>query len=196
MNFPSVLNRDSGMLRKIDLASGLAVDGHAPGIIGRDLNAYVSAGIFSDHESVTATEAAEKLSLGMHIMIREGSSEKNLEALLPLVTDLTYTRCMFVVDDLTCIDLLRDGDLDALLRKAVRLGLEPVRAIQMVTINPATYFQLQRVGAVAPGYLANLVVLDDLESINVQRLVQGQSRGETRKSLIQRQNTEICNSDV
>ena len=96
-------------------------------------------------------------------MIREGSSEKNLEALLPLVTDKTYKRCLFVVDDRSCSDLLKDGDIDAVVRKAIKLGLEPVRAIQLATINAAERFGLKRIGAVAPGYLANLLVIEDLE---------------------------------
>jgi len=118
----------------------------------------------------------------MDLMIREGSSEKNLEELLPLVTDLTYKRCMFVVDDRTCrrcllvvddrsaVDLLRDGDVDAVVRKAVRLGLEPVRAIQMATLNAAEHFRLYDVGAVAPGYRANLVVLESLDEVRVGRV--------------------------
>jgi adenine deaminase len=100
-------------------------------------------------------------------MIREGSSEKNLDALLPLVTDKTYKRCMFVVDDRSCADLMRDGDIDAVVRKAIQHGLDPVRAIQLATINPAGYFRLARLGAIAPGYLANLIVISDLSSLPV-----------------------------
>jgi len=103
----------------------------------------------------------------MFIMIREGSSEKNLDALLPLVTDKTYKRCLFVVDDRSCADLLREGDIDAVLRKAIHRGLDPVRAIQMATINTAEYFRLDRLGAVAPGYFANLIVLDDLSDLQI-----------------------------
>ena len=101
----------------------------------------------------------------MYLMIREGSSEKNLDALLPLVTDKTYPRCMFVVDDRSCGDLLRDGDIDAVVRKAIKNGLDPITAIRMATINPATYFGLRRWGAVAPGYLANLVISRDLSDL-------------------------------
>ena len=103
----------------------------------------------------------------MWVMIREGSSEKNLDALLPLVTDKTYGRFLFVVDDRSCGDLLRDGDIDAVVRKAIRRGLDPVRAIQMATINSAKYFRLDRLGAVAPGYLANLIVIGDLPSLEI-----------------------------
>ena len=167
MNFPGVLAGDAGVLSKIEMASGKIVDGHAPGVSGKDLAAYIAAGISSDHESVTLAEAEDKLRQGMFVMIREGSSEKNLEALLPLVTDKTYKRCLFVVDDRSCADLLRDGDIDAVVRKAIRKGLDPVRAIQMATINTAGYFRLDGLGAVAPGYFANLIVLDDLSNFQV-----------------------------
>jgi len=168
MNFPGVLGGDAGVLSKIDLARGKVVDGHAPGVSGKDLNAYIAAGIYSDHESVSLEEAREKLRRGMWVMIREGSSEKNLDALLPLVTDKTYKRCFFVVDDRSCSDLLRDGDIDAVVRKAIYRGLDPVRAIQMATINTAEYFRLDRLGAVAPGYLANLIVISDLANLKVE----------------------------
>jgi len=165
MNFPGVIGADEGVLGKIDIAQGRGIDGHAPGVSGRNLNAYIAAGIHSDHESISLAEAREKLAKGMFIMIREGSSEKNLDALLPLVTDKTYKRCLFVVDDRSCADLLRDGDIDAVVRKAIKRGLDPVRAIQLATINPAEYFRLERLGAVAPGYFANLIVCDDLSSL-------------------------------
>jgi adenine deaminase len=116
---------------------------------------------------VALEEAREKLEKGMFIMIREGSSEKNLEALLPLVTDKTYKRCLLVVDDRSAYDLLHDGDIDAVVRKAIRLGLEPVRAIQLATINTAEYFRLDGLGAIAPGYFANILALDDLANLSV-----------------------------
>ncbi len=167
MNFPGVLAGDAGVLSKIESARGRVVDGHAPGVSGKDLSAYIAAGIRSDHESVILTEAEEKLRRGMFIMIREGSSEKNLGALLPLVTDKTYKRCLLVVDDRSCVDLLRDGDIDAVVRQAIRRGLDPVRAIQMATINTAEYFRRDSLGAVAPGYFANLMVLDDLADFEI-----------------------------
>ena len=165
MNFPGVIGGDASVLSKVDLARGKVIDGHAPGVSGKDLAAYIAAGILSDHESVSLSEARDKLRQGMFIMIREGSSEKNLDALLPLVTDKTFKRCFFVVDDRSCADLLRDGDIDAVVRKAIRRGLDPVRAIQMATINTAEYFRLDKLGAVAPGYLANLIVLNDLPNL-------------------------------
>ncbi len=167
MNFPGVLGANAGVLSKINLARGKVVDGHAPGVTGKNLTAYIAAGIYSDHESVSLDEAREKFRQGMWVMIREGSSEKNLDALLPLVTDKTYKRCLFVVDDRNCVDLLRDGDIDAVVRKAIGRGLDPVRAIQMATINTADYFRLDRLGAVAPGYMANLIVLSELSSLQV-----------------------------
>jgi len=167
MNFPGVISGDANVLSKINLAEGKVIDGHAPGVTGRDLTAYIAAGILSDHESVSLDEAREKLRQGMWVMIREGSSEKNLDALLPLVTDKTYKRCMFVVDDRSCVDLLRDGDIDAVVRKAIQRGLDPVRAIQLATINPAEYFRLARLGAIAPGYLANLIVIGELASLRI-----------------------------
>ena len=167
MNFSGVLGGDENVLSKINLARGKVIDGHAPGVGGKNLNAYIAAGILSDHESTSLEEARQKLRQGMYIMIREGSSEKNLDALLPLVTDKTYKRCMFVVDDRSCLDLLRDGDIDAVVRKAIHSGLDPVRAIQMATINTAEYFRLDRLGAIAPGYQANLIVIDELSNLSI-----------------------------
>ncbi|XUX01375.1 MAG: adenine deaminase [Dehalogenimonas sp.] len=167
MNFPGVLFGDDSVLGKIKASDGKVIDGHAPGLTGRDLNAYVSAGIGSDHESTRLEEARGKLARGLYIMIREGSTEKNLAELLPLVTDKTYKRCMFVVDDRSCSDLKRDGDIDAVVRKAIRLGLDPVRAIQLATINPAEYFGLIQTGAIAPGYAANLLIASDLEKFEI-----------------------------
>ncbi len=167
MNFPGVLMRDEEVLKKLRLAKGKVIDGHAPGVSGKDLNAYLAAGASSDHESTAIEEGREKLRRGMYLMIREGSSEKNLDELLPLVTDKTYKRCLFVTDDRTCADLLREGDIDAVVRKAIARGLDPIRAIQMATINTAEHFRLRQVGAVAPGYVANLIVIDDLSKLSV-----------------------------
>ncbi|MBA7559850.1 MAG: adenine deaminase [Dehalococcoidia bacterium] len=167
MNFPGVISGDEAVLKKIEFARGKIIDGHAPGLSGRALSAYIAAGIYSDHECVALDEAKEKLRQGMFIMLREGSSEKNLEALLPLVTDKNWPRCMFVVDDRSGADLLRDGDIDAVVRKAIRLGLEPVRAIQLATINTAGYFRREGLGGIAPGYFADLIVLGDLPKLRI-----------------------------
>jgi adenine deaminase len=167
MNFPGVVSGDEEVLQKIGASKGKVIDGHAPGLTGKELNAYLSAGILSDHESTTLEEGKEKLRRGMYLMIREGSSEKNLDALLPLVTDNTYKRCFFVVDDRSCSDLLREGDIDAVVRKAIDRGLEPVRAIQMATINPAEYFRLYDRGGIGPGYMANLMTITDLAKLEI-----------------------------
>ncbi len=182
MNYPGVIFGDTEMLAKTASAQGKIVDGHAPGVSGLNLNAYIGAGIGSDHESVTLAEAAEKLRRGMYVMIREGSSEKNLEALLPLVTDKTYPRCFFVVDDRHAEDILHDGDIDAVVRKAIKLGLDPVRAIQMATINTANYFRLDKLGAIAPGYYANFIVFDNLKDFRVKAVYyRGQKVAENGK---------------
>jgi len=167
MNFPGVVSGSKEVLDKIIVSKGRVIDGHAPGLGGKELNAYMAAGILSDHESTTLEEGREKLKRGMYLMIREGSSEKNLSTLLPLVTDNTYKRCLFVVDDRSCSDLLREGDIDAVVRKAISEGLEPVRAIQMATINTAEHFRLHDRGALAPGYLADLVTITDLSRLEI-----------------------------
>ena len=167
MNFPGVVSGDEEILKKISASKGKVIDGHAPGLAGKELNAYLSAGILSDHESTTLEEGKEKLRRGMYLMIREGSSEKNMDALLPLVTDNTYKRCFFVVDDLSCFDLLREGDIDAVVRKAIDRGLEPIRAIQMATINAAEYFRLHDRGGIGPGYIANLITITDLAKLEI-----------------------------
>ena len=166
MNFPGVINGDKEVLKKITAAQDKVIDGHAPGVTNKHLNAYIAAGIYSDHESTSTEEGREKLRRGMHLMIREGSSEKNLDALLPLVNDKTYKRCFFVVDDRSCSDLLHEGDIDAVVRKAIQKGLEPIRAIQMATLNTAEYFRLYDRGGIAPGYIANLVTFTDLPQLN------------------------------
>jgi adenine deaminase len=167
MNFPGVINCDREVLDKLIASKGRVIDGHAPGLGGKELNAYMAAGILSDHESTTLEEGREKLERGMWLMIREGSSEKNLDTLLPLVTDNTYKRCFFVVDDRSCSDLLRDGDVDAVVRKAINRGLEPIRALQMATINTAEYRRLHDRGAIAPGYLADLITITDLSKLYI-----------------------------
>jgi adenine deaminase len=167
MNFPGVVSGDEEVLQKIGASQGKVIDGHAPGLSGKELNAYLSAGILSDHESTTMEGGKEKLRRGMYLMIREGSSEKNLDALLLLVTDNTYKRCFFVVDDRSCSDLLREGDIDAVVRKAIDRGMEPVRAIQMATINAAEYFRLYDRGAIGPGYIANLITITDLAKLEI-----------------------------
>jgi adenine deaminase len=167
MNFPGVIAGDETIGAKLAASAGVPRDGHAPEVRGADLQAYAGSGIWSDHESTTLEEAREKLRLGLMVMIREGSSEHNLRALLPLVTDKTYPRCCFASDDRDCADLLHNGHMDAILRLAIAEGLEPVRAIRMATWNTANAWRLPGLGAVAPGYEANLVVLNNLERVEV-----------------------------
>lgn len=172
MNFPGVINAGPSIIEKIALAhtQGKRVDGHAPGLSGKELSTYIAAGISSDHECTTADEAEEKLQLGMYIMIREGSSAKNLEELIRIITPANASRCMFVSDDRHPADLIAEGGVDHCVRKAIRLGLDPIIAIQMATINPAQYFPLPRIGAIAPGYQADLVVLQDLDEIRIHQV--------------------------
>ena len=170
MNFPGVIAGHGACLEKIEAVGARPVDGHAPGLGGKALNAYLAAGPRSDHETTRLEEGREKLRRGMYLMIREGTTEKNLEELLPLVTDRTASRCLLVVDDRSCRDLQQDGDVDAVVRKAIALGLDPLRAIQLATINPATYFGLRDLGAVGVGYRAHLLVCDDLERLRIRQV--------------------------
>jgi adenine deaminase len=173
MDVPAVLRRDPRVMDKIALARrlGRPVDGHAPGLRGAALDRYVAAGISSDHECVTAEEAREKLQRGMRLMIREGSTARNLGDLRSVVDAGTVRRCLLVSDDRNAIDLVRDGHLDHLLRQAVGLGIPPVAAVQMVTLNVAEHFGLDRRGAVAPGWQADITIVDDLERFTVQRVL-------------------------
>ena len=171
MNYPGVLFRDPEVMAKLALAEGRPVDGHAPGLSGRDLSAYIAAGIGSDHECTTIEEAREKVRAGMHIMLREGSAAKNLRDLLPLVTAKNSARFLFVSDDRHPADLLSQGHIDFMVQTAVRQGLEPILALRIASINAARYFGLPHLGAVAPGYRADMVVLDDLESLRPVKVI-------------------------
>ena len=170
MNYPGVLGGDEKVLAKLLLFRGRVIDGHAPSLGGPDLQAYCSTGIQSDHETSDLQEAEEKLRAGMMIMIREGTSAKNLEALVPLVNRKNNRRFCLVTDDLHPKDLLKKGHLDHVLRKTVQLGVDPLTALQMVTLNPAEFFRLRGRGAVAPGYQADLVVMENLENFSAERV--------------------------
>ncbi len=170
MNMPGVLQGNEQVLAKVvaTLQQGLVVDGHAPGLKGRDLCAYVAAGIQSDHECTTLEEARERVRLGMWLMIREGSAARNLEALLPLVQELHPPRVFFVTDDRDPQDLTSRGHIDSIVRRAIELGLDPVEAIRLASYNTAQYFHLFDRGAIAPGCVADLLVLDDLSTFHVE----------------------------
>lgn len=170
MNFPGVVGIDPEVMKKIKIARKKIIDGHAPLLSGKDLNAYISAGIRSDHECTRLEEAREKLRKGMWIMMREGTTEKNMEDILPLINPANSRRCLFVSDDRHPADLLQYGHLNYLLKKAVGLGLDPILAIQMVTINPAEYFHLEGQGAIAPGYRADLTVVEDLKEFRIRKV--------------------------
>lgn len=170
MNFPGVVAGDDGMLDKLLAFADRPRDGHAPGLGGRELNAYLVGGPDSDHECTVLAEAREKLARGMWLMIRQGTAEHNLDDLLPLVDARNERRCLLVSDDKHPGDLARNGHLDATLRRAVSRGLDPVSALRLVTLNPARRFGLAGRGAVAPGYRADLVVLEDLEQFKVRQV--------------------------
>lgn len=167
MNFHGVLTGEKDVLDKITLFRDKIIDGHCPFLSDHDLQAYLTAGIRSDHETTNLSEALEKLENGMTVMIREGSTAKNLEDLLPAINTANARRFCFISDDLHAEDIQESGHLDGILRKAIKLGLAPVTAIQLATLNPAEYFGLKDRGAIAPGYRADMLVIDDLEQIDV-----------------------------
>lgn len=172
MNAFGVNQADGSVLSKIKttLEHDRIIDGHAPLLCGKELNAYTAAGIRSDHECSNIAEAKEKLSRGQWIMIREGTAAKNLQELMPLFEAPYYNLILLVTDDKHPLDLLNDGHIDAIIRKAVHLGADPIRAIKAGSLNAATYFGLRDTGAIAPGYDADIVVLNDLTDLHVQEV--------------------------
>jgi adenine deaminase len=173
MNFPGVLGGIDPVLEKLIAFRHRIRDGHAPLLSGKALNAYIAAGARSDHECSGRAEAREKLRLGMHIMIREGTQAKNLKELLPLVTPRNNRHFSLVTDDLHPHDLMKKGHLDHLIDMAVASGMAPGEAIRMVTYNTAQYFGLKDIGAVAPGYRADLLILQSLSPIRVRSVIKG-----------------------
>ena len=173
MDYVGTIQGEEDLLHKISYAKlqHRVVDGHAPGIAGKQACAYITAGIESDHECINLEEAKEKYSRGQWIMIREGSAAKNLDALMGLFQPPYHQRSMLVTDDKHPYDLLEQGHIDGILRQAIKNGADPCLAIKMATINPATYFQLRKTGAVAPGYKADLLILSDLAEIKIEKVI-------------------------
>jgi adenine deaminase len=171
MNFPGVLEGRPDLIKKIAAFKKKVIDGHAPLLTGKDLCAYIAAGMRSDHETTRIDEAREKLALGMRVMIREGSQAKNLSDLRRLVTDCNARRCLLVSDDRHPEDLQQEGHLNFIVKKAIDLGIDPVSAIQMVTLNPAEHFGLSHLGALAPGYQADIVILDSLSGLDIEAVI-------------------------
>lgn len=182
MNVAGAVSGDRVIGEKLRAAWGRRKDGHAPGVKSLRLQAYLQSGVTSDHESTELDEAREKLAHGLFIMIRQGTTERNLDALLPLVNDWTWPRCAFCSDDRDCFTLQHNGHVDAIVRDAIAGGMDPFRAYRLATFNPADYWRLDGIGAVAPGYEANLNILTDFESVEIESvLFQGQTvayRGE------------------
>lgn len=173
MDFPSIVNLNEEMLKKIVNAklNGSIIDGHAAGLSKEELNVYAAAGIYADHECITLDEAKNRLELGMYLMIREGTAAKQLKKLLPVITKVNSRRCMLVTDDKLLDDLIAEGSVDHNVRLAIKEGLDPVTAIQMVTLNAAEFFELHDLGAIAPGYQADLLILDDLQRISIDKVI-------------------------
>ncbi len=169
MSYPEVIEAQDDVLDKIRISSeSYIIDGHAPGLKGKNLNAYITAGIYSDHECTSREEALEKLRLGMVIMLRESSSAHNLLELLPLVNSHNHNRFFFVSDDKSPNDLIEKGHIDYMIKLAIKNGLNPIIAIKLATFNTASYFQLKKLGAIAPGYIADLVAFDDFENLGIK----------------------------
>ena len=169
MNFPGTVGGDGEIIKMILSAenSGKVTDGHAPGLGGKSLNAYAAAGVMSDHECTTAEEALEKLSLGQYIMIRQGTAGRNLKALVPLLNGDTYTRCLFATDDKHPGELSENGHIDYIIKKAISSGVKPEIAYKVASFNAAQYFKLPQRGAIAPGYIADMVLLDDIQKVEI-----------------------------
>lgn len=184
MDYPGVLEKSAAVLEKIRLAQGKIVDGHAPGLTGKELTGYIAAGIRSDHECVTPEEAMERLAQGMHVMLREGSAAHNLLQLLPAVNQYTVGRCLFATDDRHPEDLIEQGHINHMVKLAIQAGCDMAWVLQMATINAANYFRIGDLGAVAPGYRADLLVFDNLEDWRpIMVFKDGQLAAENGKSL-------------
>ena len=169
MNYPGVYLGAESELAKIAAGKGKIIDGHAPGLRGKNLNAYVLAGVRSDHESTEREEAREKLRLGLHLLLREGSTERNLTSLIPLISPHNAANCSFATDDKLASDLVSEGHIDHAVRKSIQHGLLPMTALQIATINTARHYRLRNYGAIAPRFWADFIVFDDLENLTVRQ---------------------------
>ena len=172
MNFVGIIAGDDQPVEKIVAAQAhhKKIDGHAPDLVGNDLNAYIAAGVYSDHECHDLQDAISKLERGQFIMIREGTAARNLEALLPLLCDKYSERCMFCTDDKHPSDLLEKGHIDYIVKKAISLGVDPITAVKVACHNAARYFLLNNRGAIAPGYLGDFVIIDDFQKFNIEKV--------------------------
>ena len=172
MNFVGTIAGDDQCVEKIVAAQAhhKKIDGHAPDLVGNDLNAYIAAGVYSDHECHDLNDAIAKLERGQFIMIREGTAARNLEALVPLLCDKYSERCMFCTDDKHPNDLLEKGHIDYIVKKAIGLGVDPITAIKVACHNAARYFLLNNRGAIAPGYLGDFVIIDNFQNFNIQKV--------------------------
>ncbi|MFW6029321.1 MAG: adenine deaminase [Halanaerobiales bacterium] len=170
MDYPGVVNGDKELWEKLDLFSDKFIDGHSPGLKGKKLNAYLQGKIRADHECTTAKEALEKLRKGMYIMIREGSVTRDLKALIPAINENNFNRFLFATDDRHPGDILREGHINFLIKKAIKEGLDPIKAIKLASFNSAQAFNFNNLGAIAPGYKADLVLLDNFKDLKVEKV--------------------------
>lgn len=170
MDYIGVVNGEKGVWDKLELFHDKFIDGHAPGLSGKELNTYLLGGIKADHECTTAEEALEKIRKGMYVMIREGSVTRDLKQLLPAVNEKNFNRFLFATDDRHPGDIIKEGHVDFMIKKAVREGISPIKAIKLATINSASVLGFEDLGALAPGYKADIVVLDSLKNLNVKKV--------------------------
>ncbi|MDY6894033.1 MAG: adenine deaminase, partial [Thermotogota bacterium] len=186
MDYEGVITAQDYIWDKIELMKNYFIDGHAPKLEGKFLNAYLLAGIMADHETTSPDEALEKVSKGMYIMVREGSVTRDLQSLLPAINDKNNCNFLFATDDKHPEDLIKEGHINFMIKKAIKLGMEPVRAIKLATINAARSLGLHRLGGIAPGYKADLLIIDNLKELNILQVYKdGKKVAENGKALFQ-----------